>query len=257
LHMKVGAQLYTVREYMQNEKDMGRSLERVAKMGYTTVQVSGLGPIEPKKLRALCDANGLQIVITHTDPQKILADTQKVIEDHDVLGCGHIGIGSMPGKYRGEHWLPYFGEDFGPAAQKIAAAGKKLMYHNHHFEFMKYGGKTILELLVGMFPPEQLGVTFDTYWAQFAGADVRLWIQKLAGRLPVVHLKDMQIRERMGSYDPYMAGIGAGTMDFASICEAFEAAGTEHMMVEVDTCDGSPFDVLASSYAHLQSLGYR
>ena len=35
--MKIGAQLYTLRTYCQNETDLGRTLARVAAMGYEAV----------------------------------------------------------------------------------------------------------------------------------------------------------------------------------------------------------------------------
>ena len=53
--MKVGAQLYTIRSFGQNERDLGHALEKVAGMGYKTVQLSALGPIDPKVIKSLCD----------------------------------------------------------------------------------------------------------------------------------------------------------------------------------------------------------
>ena len=45
--MKIGAQLYTVREHTQNLKDFAETLKKVAEIGYTTVQVSTNCAIEP------------------------------------------------------------------------------------------------------------------------------------------------------------------------------------------------------------------
>ena len=38
--MILGAQLYTVRDYMKNEEDFARTMERIAKIGYKYVQVA-------------------------------------------------------------------------------------------------------------------------------------------------------------------------------------------------------------------------
>ena len=133
--MLLGAQLYTLRDYIQNERDIRFTLAQVAKMGYTTIQVSGMGPIDPQVLRSICEENGLRVVLTHTDPARILNDTDAVIREHDILGCDYIGIGAMPEKYRSAFWLPHFTADFKEPARRIAAAGKKLMYHNHNFEW--------------------------------------------------------------------------------------------------------------------------
>ena len=50
--MVLGAQLYTLRDYIRDERDIRFTLAQVAKMGYTTVQVSGMGPIDPQVLPA-------------------------------------------------------------------------------------------------------------------------------------------------------------------------------------------------------------
>ena len=67
--MQLGAQLFTLRDYTQTAKDFAYSMGQVAKMGYKTVQISAIGPIPAQQVREICDENGLQIVLTHTDPQ--------------------------------------------------------------------------------------------------------------------------------------------------------------------------------------------
>ena len=39
----IGAQLFTLRTFMQNECDIRRSLKKVAEIGYKTVQISAIG----------------------------------------------------------------------------------------------------------------------------------------------------------------------------------------------------------------------
>ena len=50
--MKIGAQLFTIRNFTQTETDFARAMEKIAKIGYQVVQVSGIGPIEAKKVKA-------------------------------------------------------------------------------------------------------------------------------------------------------------------------------------------------------------
>ena len=70
--MKTGAQLYTIRNYTQNEKDFARSMERIARMGYRTVQISAVGKdLKPERIREICDRAGLEIVLTHSDVNRI------------------------------------------------------------------------------------------------------------------------------------------------------------------------------------------
>jgi Sugar phosphate isomerases/epimerases len=251
--MILGAQLYTVRSFLQTEKDIRRTLQRIAEMGYKSVQVSAVGNIQPEVLKSICDELSLKIALTHTNADRILNETEKVIEEHNILDCDYIGIGAMPDKYRDPRWTGYFAEDFREAAGKIAKAGKQFMYHNHHFEFEKVDGKRLIERLIEDFSPEELGITLDTYWVQAAGADVCEWIGKLKDRLHCVHLKDMAVR----GTEQLMAPVMEGNMNFPAILKALEQTNAKYLLVEQDVCQGSPFDCLQTSYNNLAALGCR
>jgi len=252
--MKLGAQLYTLRHYIQNERDFAFSMKEVAKMGYTTVQVSAIGPIAPEKIRSICDENGLEIAITHTNQERILDDTDAVIREHEIMGCDYIGLGMMQERYRTPEWIDHFVSDYKEPAKKIAAAGKLLMYHNHAVEFQKFNGKLVMDTLLDGFTPEEMGITVDTYWVQAAGGDVCAWIEKLGDRIPCVHLKDMAA---LGN-EHIMAPVMEGNMNFKAILETLEKVGkTKYLLVEQDECQESPFVCLEKSYKNLSALGYK
>lgn len=254
MEMILGAQLFTLREYTQTEKDLDFTLGKVAEMGYTTVQISAIGPIPPKRVAAICKRHGLSIVLTHTDPVRILEDTEGVIRDHEEMECPYIGIGMMPPKYRNPQWLSHFWEDYKAPAEKIAKAGKLLMYHNHNLEFQKVNGKLMMDLLAEHFSPEEMGFTLDTYWVQMGGGDVCAWLKKLGDRIPCVHLKDMGVR----GMEPVMEPVMEGNLDFPAIIHTLEETGkTKYLLVEQDICEGSPFDCLEKSLQNLKTLGLR
>lgn len=255
--MILGAQLYTVRHFTQSELDFARSLEKIAAMGYKTVQISAIGSIPAKTVRKICDDNGLGIVLTHTDPDRILRDTDAVLEEHDILGCRHIGIGMMPERYRYDAWVEGFVDDYKGPSQSIAAAGKLLMYHNHDIEFAFMNGKRIFDVLIDGFSARELGFTLDTYWVHYAGADVCAWVKRLHGRLPCVHLKDREVVCNNGKWEAVMAPVLEGNMPFGAILGAFAEAGTEYLLVEQDICRESPFICLEKSYRNLAALGYQ
>lgn len=262
--IKTGAQLYTVRNYTQTEKDFAYTIDKIAKMGYTTVQLSAIGKdVTPQLARKICDAAGLSIVLTHSDPNRILHDTERLIEEHDIMGCDYIGLGSMPGKYNTAEWVYHFAMDFKEPAQKLAAAGKLMMFHNHNGEFRKLAAegapdadpnKYIIDYLADWFTPEELGFTLDTYWVQAAGADVCHWIKKLGNRIPCVHLKDMG----MTDHGAVMAPVMEGNLNFDAILKELEHTVCKYALVEQDDCYGrSPFDCLQTSYNNLAKAGYR
>ena len=82
------------------------------------------------------------------------------------------------------------------------------MYHNHHMEFARTGeGREIyLERFLRDFAPEELGFTLDTYWVQAGGGDPVQWLNRLAGRVPCVHLKDMAFADGRPAWPRFMRG---------------------------------------------------
>ena len=251
--MKLGAQLYTLREQLQTEEDIKVGLKKVAEIGYKTVQVSGVGPVDPKFLKSVCDENGLKIIVTHTKPDRLLNEIDKVIEEHDIYDCKYIGLGSMPVAYRTEEGLPKFIEEYGPIIDKIKASGKKFMYHHHSFEFHRMNdGKWLFDHLLDAFPADKMGIIVDTYWLQHAGLSIVPMIEKLKGRLECVHLKDMYLPEI--NNDHTFASVGDGNIDFVPVIDAFERNGANYMFVEQDKTPGCPFDALKRSYDYIQTI---
>lgn len=249
--MEIGAQLYTVRDYCKNLTDFAETLKKVADIGYRTVQVSGTCAFEPDWLDGELKENGLRCVLTHTPGDRIAADPAQVAKDHDCFGCEYVGLGWYgfdPEKLDGT--FEHFVEVYGAAGKALREHGKYFMYHNHDQEFRKYGGKRILEKLAEAIPAEDMGFTLDTFWVQAGGGDPAQWLEKLAGRIPCIHLKDF-------AYGRKMAVVGEGNINFDRVFEKAEAGGTKYMLVEQDDCYGeSPFDCLKRSYQYLTACGF-
>ena len=253
--MKIGAQLYTVRDYTKNLDDFAETRKKVADIGYTTVQVSGTCAFEADWLKEQLDKTGLTCAITHTNQTRVAEDTEAVIAEHKVFGCDYIGLGSIPWELHiNPAGLDAFVEMYAEAAKKICAAGMKLMYHNHGFEFTKANGVTFLERLARAFPAEELGFTLDSYWVQYGGGDPAQFAEKLAGRIDCVHVKDMQFINNTQQ----MAYIGEGNINFDRFLSACEAGGTKYVLVEQDDCQNrDPFWCLKKSYETLTAMGLK
>jgi sugar phosphate isomerase/epimerase len=248
--LEIGAQLYTVRESCQNLADFAETLKKVADIGYRNVQVSGTCPYPAQWLKEHLDRNGLKCVLTHIPVPRLTGELDQVISEHEVFGCDYIGLGWWafdPEKDMSwEKWV----ETFPPIAKKIAQAGKLFMYHNHDQQFQKIGGRLVMEKLMEAVPADQMGFTVDTFWVQAGGGDPAQWLEKLAGRIPCIHLKDY-------AYGRKMAVVGEGNINFARVFEKAEAGGTKYMLVEQDDCNGEdPIDCLRRSYQYLRSFGF-
>lgn len=250
--VQIAAQLYTCRDLLKTPKDIAQTLARVRQAGYTAVQLSGLGPIAEEELVKILEGEGLTCCATHEPSLKIVEEPEAVIERLKKLGChftaypGPIGV-DFASLESVDAWIARLDA----AGAKFAQAGITLCYHNHHMEFRRLAGMTILERIYQKTAPANLQGEIDTYWVQYGGGDILSWCQRLEGRLPLLHLKDYRVTD---DNKPDYAEIGNGNLDFSRILPAAEKSGCTWFIVEQDTCPGDPVDSLAQSYRHLLTL---
>lgn len=256
----LAAQLYTVRGFTQSQAGLARSLEKVAAIGYRAVQVSAIGDIPDAEVKRMADDNGLTICNTHISYDRLCNALDSVIEQHKLWDCRHVAIGGMPNEFRGsEDGFKRFADIANDIGEKLSAAGLSFSYHNHSFELIKFGERSGLDIIFDDTDKRFLQAELDTYWLQHGGADPVVWIDRMAGRMPVVHLKDMVMLAAEDGQRPEqaMAEVGEGNMNFPGILAACRRAGVEWYAVEQDICQCDPFESLAMSYHNLRELGLR
>jgi sugar phosphate isomerase/epimerase len=252
--MKMAAQLYTLREYLKTPEQIEATFGKVKAIGYDAVQVSGLGPIDPKQWKQMTDRIGLTICATHIGYADLTERPDEVIETHRLWECKYVGLGSMPQEFRtGKEGYVRFAAKANEIGRRLSDAGLKFIYHNHNFEFAKFDGKTGMDILLEETDPEAVGFELDVYWAQAGGADPADWIRKLNGRMKVVHWKDMTVTS---DREQRFAAVGEGNMNFRRILDACKEIGVEWGAVEQDQCyEQDAFDCLRTSYQNLRKLG--
>ena len=253
LNLILAAQLYTLRDQMKTPEDIRKGLERVRGIGYTSVQVSGIGAIEPEELRKICSENGVTVCATHTPLEDILGRTEEVARTHKLIGCPLVGIGGG-GKlvYNDRPQLSKYqrlAELLNEAGEKLRGYGLKFAYHNHNSEFQKLEDGSIgYDVLMKETEPSLVGFILDTYWVQAGGANPVDYIRRLKGRIDVIHFKDMAVNR---NHEMEIAEIGGGNLNWGAIIQACGETGVGIAAVEQDTCPRDPFDCLRSSYEYL------
>ncbi len=251
----IGAQLYTCCSLCQTTEGLSDVLKAVAKIGYTTVQVSGIGAdIDPKDVAKMLADNNLTCNATHMGWDDFVNDIDMIIEKNALWGCMHPAVGGITfAEYGSPDGIKRFADELAVVAPKLAEAGMDFSYHNHHHEFVKMpDGRTWLQAIYEDISPELLKAEIDTYWVQAGGGSPVAWLKKVAGRMPIIHFKDMVIVEQ----DQCFAPIGEGNLDWPAIVEAASEGGCEYAFVEQDNSYGaSPLDMLEISYNNLKALG--
>jgi sugar phosphate isomerase/epimerase len=247
---QVAAQLYTLRDQIKTPADIAVSMKKVREIGYTSVQVSGMGPIEESELMKILDGEGLTCCATHEPGDVIRKSPEIVVERLNKLSCKYTAYPYPSGvDFSNPNDVSSLASDLDKAGAALREAGQVLGYHNHAIEFLRVGGKTLLETIYDTTNSENLVGEIDTYWVQYGGGDPVAWCERLAGRLPLIHLKDYGY---LPENKPAFAEIGCGNLDFKKIVSAAEASGCEWFIVEQDTCSGDPFDSLKMSFDYIR-----
>jgi sugar phosphate isomerase/epimerase len=252
--MKIGAQMYTVREFTKTPKEIGAALKRIKEMGFDMVQVSGTGPCDADELAAMLKENGIEACGTHSPWDRICdkAELDKLINDHKKLGCSQIGIGMKPGIYPDTYeGYTSFIKKINEICTQVQDAGLAFGYHNHELEFMKFNGVCAIDRMIEECP--KLEFTLDVFWVQAGGANPCDYIDKLKNRIRILHLKDYRVIGRQRQF----AEIGEGNLDWKSIFSCCAQYDIPYAVIEQDDdWLRDPFDSLTLSRKYLVENGY-
>lgn len=232
---ELGLQLYTIRSFMQSEEDIHESFQKMRRYGYTQAQTGGCA-IPYKDFGNIAREEGIEIIGTHDDFDVMVNDFDRALENHMLLGTDNMGIGGM--RFESVDEVKAFIDMANMVGEKAAKHGMKFTYHNHSHEFYKWeNGKTTMDMLVEGLHPANTSFVLDTYWVQHGGGNVSSWIEKLAGRIDILHLKDMKRILSKDNTIPVQqyTEIGNGNMDWDSILEAAEKSGVKYYVVEQDS----------------------
>ena len=248
---RIGAQLYTVRDFTQTAEGLEETFQKLKNIGYQTVQLSAIGPMEGAVVRDLCDRYQLEPVCTHKSPQDYLENLDATIAYHKTVGCQIAGLGAMPWDVpRTARGMRDFIRDFTPVSRALREAGLCFAYHNHAFEFIRDEGKFLMDILL---EESDFDLILDVYWLSFAGIDPADFIRRAGSRARIIHFKDLAVNQEN---KVEMAEVMEGNLDWDKIIQACEQAGCQAAMAEQDICKGDPFESLRISYDNLKAKGF-
>ena len=256
----IAAQLYTLREFLKNPADIVKTMRRVKKIGYDAAQISGVGPIDPAELRQIMLDAGITPIGAHLALARFRDDLAGVIDTCHKWGVGYVAIPYMdPAGVRSAEIWKGLAKEFNGFGKTLAREGIILQYHNHMFEFEKFGvkngkgGRMVLDLLFQNTNPSYLQSELDLGWVTRGNQNPVAWVLKLKGRLDQVHLKDWGVL----ADQPVWRAIGEGGICWPSVFKACKTAGTSFYIVEQDECPitNDPFLSLAVSRRNIRAMG--
>ena len=142
---------------------------------------------------------------------------------------------------------------FDKAGAKLREADLYLCYHNHDHEFKKsFNGVKYFDILMTETSPENLFLDLDVGWSTVGGEDSVALVNRLGGRIRMLHFKDFYDLSDRNSF----TSLGTGKVKIQDLIVAADKLDIEYITVEQDTlrnlnCD----DTVLLSYLTLKESG--
>jgi sugar phosphate isomerase/epimerase len=253
-----GVQLYTVRT--QIGADAAGTLQRIADIGYGELEaMQGTLPV----VAPIASKLGLTLVSAHLDEPTARGSGL----DTFLVDAKRAGLRDLVVPYIAQAERPSDRAGFEAVAARLSrmavavhAAGLRLCYHNHAFEFGRdRDGTRWLDVLMGGTVEAGLQLQLDVFWASIGGADPVTILRQYKGRIASLHLKDKDSSAGTSLVESAVARtafveVGSGALDFPGILAAAREAGVRHYFVEQDQTPGDPVESLRKSHAYLSAL---
>jgi len=253
----VGLQLYTLRDALA--KDLPGIIKKVAEIGYKEVEVYDFYGKPAAELAKLLKDNGLAAPSGHYMTHHITSNWQKHIDDAKTMGMKYMVNAILaPNERRSLDDYKELVDLFHKAGEQTLKAGIGFCYHNHNFEFKKFGETTAFDYLLQALDPKLVNFELDCFWVTHAGHSPVAYLEKHPGRFPLLHIKDLkgtpppttELDARRGLF----AEVGHGSIDWKPIFAAAPKGGMQHYYVEQDDCERPPLESVKMSFEYLKNL---
>ena len=180
-----GIQLYSVRDIAQ--ENLEDALRGVSELGYKFVEFAGFFDHTSDEINAMLEKYDLTLTGTHSGIQDLAPDKiEETIKFHKAINnpCYIIPWAD----FSSEEKIDQFIELVNLAQPRLNAAGIRLAFHNHSFEYDKLisGSCAFKELE----KRTDLEFELDTYWIYNAGLDPVKEMKRLKNRIRYIHIKD-------------------------------------------------------------------
>ena len=206
----IGLQLYTLRNEIyksvksgveEETKNINTILEKVATIGFNSVEAFGFNAgkyfgLSVEDFAKIIKQNNLKSPSGHysldaylgkgdEDSLKMIIDAAKIMQ-HDFVVVPFLGdsLRKSADDYK------QLSQKLNKAGEIVNAAGLKLAYHNHNFEFKDWGnGQIGFHIMLQETDPKLVNFEMDMFWVTRAGVNPEDLIKRIRGVLKCGTLK--------------------------------------------------------------------
>lgn len=249
-----GVQLYTVRDEVS--KGLPAILKAIRGMGYSEVESYWDVYNHPAaELRKMIQDSGLTIHSGHFNYEGLDSKLDYAAE----LGLQFVICPMLPK----EMWTSLDGfkkaaGQFNLWGERIRKMGMQFGFHNHNYEFRRFGETTGFDTLMSRTDPRLTCLEMDCYWITQAGRDPVRVMRDLGTRVKLLHLKDRKpgfpTSQQLDGSAEHFTPVGTGTIDWKAILTSAKKLGIERLYVEQDSGDRPPLEELRISIKNLTAI---
>jgi sugar phosphate isomerase/epimerase len=251
----LGVQLYTVRD--QAEKNLAPVLKALHDIGYSEVETYWDVYTHPApELKKMIADHGLALHSGHFNYEGM----ESKLDYAAALGVTYVICPMLPK----DMWTSLDGfkkaaDQFNKWGEKIQKMKMQFGFHNHNYEFKKFGDTTGFDALMSGTDPKLVCLEMDCYWMTQSGNDPVKMMDKLGDRVKALHLKDRKAgfptSQELNKAAMHFTPVGTGSIDYKPILAAADKHGIKRLFVEQDYCEGPPIEALRTSYKNLEAIG--
>ena|SRR5579884_11019 len=238
LGLPVGTQTWPVRQLIK--QDFPGTLKELSSAGYQTIEMcsppgyksmgfGGLAGMKGSEVRRMIEDSGLRCESCHFGFGEFKNSLDDRIAWAEGMGLKQMILSTfgVSDKATLDDWL-HAVDIYNPIAERIQKAGFQAGYHNHDFEFKKYGDTLVYDELMKRFDPKLVKMQFQVAVISI-GYHAEDFFNKYPGRFISMHCNDWSPEQKK------FVPIGKGVVDWKKVFTAAKTGGIKNYFVEVDT----------------------
>jgi sugar phosphate isomerase/epimerase len=251
---RYGVQLYTVRN--EAARDLPGVFKTIRAIGYSEVETYWDVYSHPApELKKMILDSGLKLRSGHFNYEGLESKLDYAVG----LGLSYVICPMLPEVMRNSlDGFKRAADQFNLWGEKTKKLGMQFGFHNHNYEFKRFGETTGFETLMSRTDPTLTCLEMDCYWMTEAGQDPVNMLNTLGTRVKLLHLKDRKPNfppsQDLDKSAEHFAPVGAGTIDWKAVLGGAQKLRIERLFVEQDSCDRPVFEELKVSLRNLKSI---
>jgi sugar phosphate isomerase/epimerase len=237
LGMPVGTQSWPVRELIG--QDFPGTMKKLAGVGYRRIEMcspagykdlgfGGLAKMKGSEVRRVIEDAGMGCESCHFGFTELKGSLDDRIAWSKEMGLKQMIVSTfaVPDTATLDDWRRAC-DEMNHLGERIGKAGLQAGYHNHDFEFRKYGDVLVYDDLMKHLDPKLVKMQFQVAVISL-GYKAQDFFTKFPGRFISMHCNDWSPAEKKA------VPIGKGVVDWKGVFTAAKKGGVKNYFVEVD-----------------------